>query len=73
MNGVYLVNRHELSEHQDKELQRFIDNNAHIMYFVDREKLPGTIYFFNKILGFYYVRGRSKTSMNEGKAATKIS
>ncbi|PAV69074.1 hypothetical protein WR25_21948 [Diploscapter pachys] len=40
VNGVYLVNRHELSEHQDKELQRFIDNNAHIMYFVDREKFP---------------------------------
>ncbi|ETN70181.1 hypothetical protein NECAME_05002 [Necator americanus] len=37
VNGCDLLNRHELSSTQDRELQRYIDNNAHILYFKDRE------------------------------------
>lgn len=39
INGVELLNRHEISSTQDRELQRFIDNNAHILQVQDR-KLP---------------------------------
>ncbi|RCN36926.1 hypothetical protein ANCCAN_17189 [Ancylostoma caninum] len=37
VNGCDLLNRHELSRTQDRELQRYIDNNAHILYYKDRE------------------------------------
>ncbi|EYC20022.1 hypothetical protein Y032_0023g829 [Ancylostoma ceylanicum] len=37
VNGCDLLNRHELSSTQDRELQRYIDNNAHILYYKDRE------------------------------------
>ncbi|CAI5453927.1 unnamed protein product [Caenorhabditis angaria] len=37
INGVELVNRHELSNTQDKVLQRFIDANSHILQWKDRE------------------------------------
>ncbi|CAI2357341.1 unnamed protein product [Caenorhabditis sp. 36 PRJEB53466] len=40
INGVELINRHELSSTQDKELQRFIDNNAHIIQWQERELPP---------------------------------
>lgn len=39
VNGVELVNRHELSSTQDRELQRFIDNNAHILQWKEKEPL----------------------------------
>ncbi|KAJ1348643.1 hypothetical protein KIN20_003993 [Parelaphostrongylus tenuis] len=37
INGCDLVNRHELSSSQDRELQRYIDNNRHILIYKDRE------------------------------------
>lgn len=40
INGVELLNRHELSSTQDRELQRFIDNNAHILQIQEREVPP---------------------------------
>uniref|UniRef100_A0A8R1HPK1 Uncharacterized protein n=1 Tax=Caenorhabditis japonica TaxID=281687 RepID=A0A8R1HPK1_CAEJA len=40
INGVELLNRHELSSTQDRELQRFIDSNAHIVQWQERELPP---------------------------------
>uniref|UniRef100_A0A0K0DQ84 Doublecortin domain-containing protein n=1 Tax=Angiostrongylus cantonensis TaxID=6313 RepID=A0A0K0DQ84_ANGCA len=37
VNGCDLLNRHELSSKQDRELQRYIDNNRHILVYKDRE------------------------------------
>ncbi|CAI4233230.1 unnamed protein product [Auanema sp. JU1783] len=39
VGGVDLVNRHQLSNYQDKELQRFIDANNHLIHWVDEEKI----------------------------------
>lgn len=38
MNGVDLVNRDELSQSQQRELQRYIDANAHLLGFLDKER-----------------------------------
>jgi hypothetical protein len=38
VNGVDLVNRAELSSSQNVQLQRFIDNNSHLLGFFDRPK-----------------------------------
>jgi hypothetical protein len=38
VNGVDLVNREELSNSQQRELQRYIDANAHLLGFLDKEK-----------------------------------
>jgi hypothetical protein len=38
VNGVDLVNREQLSKSQNRELQRFIDNNSHLLGFYDRPK-----------------------------------
>lgn len=38
MNGVDLVNEDELSPSQHRELQRYIDANAHLLGFLDKEK-----------------------------------
>jgi hypothetical protein len=38
VNGVDLVNRDELSVSQQRELQRYIDANAHLLGFLDKEK-----------------------------------
>lgn len=50
MNGVDLVNRDELSASQQRELQRYIDANAHLLGFLDKEREekdatdPGGVY-----------------------------
>lgn len=41
VNGCDLLNRHELSPTQDRELQRYIDSNAHILQYKDRDAGPG--------------------------------
>lgn len=38
VNGCDLVNRDELSASQNRELQRYIDANAHLLGFLDKEK-----------------------------------
>ncbi|VDL74781.1 unnamed protein product [Nippostrongylus brasiliensis] len=38
VNGCDLLNRHELSSTQDRELQRYIDNNAHILQMKSRDQ-----------------------------------
>lgn len=38
VNGVDLVNRAQLSNSQNRELQRFIDNNSHLLGFYDRAR-----------------------------------
>lgn len=38
VNGVDLVNQEELSASQQRELQRYIDANAHLLGFMDKEK-----------------------------------
>uniref|UniRef100_A0A914NDW5 Uncharacterized protein n=1 Tax=Meloidogyne incognita TaxID=6306 RepID=A0A914NDW5_MELIC len=38
VNGVDLVNEDELSPSQHRELQRYIDANAHLLGFLDKEK-----------------------------------
>lgn len=38
INGVDLLNEEELSNSQQKELQRYIDANAHLLGFLDKEK-----------------------------------
>uniref|UniRef100_A0A0R3PAS8 LAM_G_DOMAIN domain-containing protein n=1 Tax=Angiostrongylus costaricensis TaxID=334426 RepID=A0A0R3PAS8_ANGCS len=48
INGCDLLNRHELSSTQDRELQRYIDNNRHVLIYKDHEltsfsfKLPNS-------------------------------
>ncbi|CAD6188892.1 unnamed protein product [Caenorhabditis auriculariae] len=39
VNGVALINRHEISSTQEKELQRFIDNHSHILQWKDPEPI----------------------------------
>lgn len=38
VNGVDLLNRKDLSQSQNRELQRYIDENAHLLGFLDKEK-----------------------------------
>jgi hypothetical protein len=38
VNGVDLVNRDELSQSQQRELQRYIDANAHLLGYLDKER-----------------------------------
>uniref|UniRef100_A0A914GTX7 F-box domain-containing protein n=1 Tax=Globodera rostochiensis TaxID=31243 RepID=A0A914GTX7_GLORO len=38
VNGVDLLNRDELSASQNRELQRYIDANAHLLGFLDKDK-----------------------------------
>uniref|UniRef100_A0A915D941 Uncharacterized protein n=1 Tax=Ditylenchus dipsaci TaxID=166011 RepID=A0A915D941_9BILA len=38
VNGVDLLNRKDLSNSQNRELQRYIDENAHLLGFLDKEK-----------------------------------
>lgn len=38
VNGCDLVNRTELSISQNRELQRYIDANAHLLGFLDKPK-----------------------------------
>ncbi|KAI3418827.1 hypothetical protein GPALN_007927 [Globodera pallida] len=38
VNGVDLLNRDELSVSQNRELQRYIDANAHLLGFLDKDK-----------------------------------
>ena len=38
VNGCDLLNRDQLSESQNRELQRYIDENSHLLGFLDKEK-----------------------------------
>lgn len=38
VNGVDLVNRAQLSTSQNRELQRYIDNHAHLLGLYDKSK-----------------------------------
>lgn len=54
MNGCDLLNRNQLSQSQNRELQRYIDENAHLLSFLDKEKgenfnkIPKNFIFFDE-------------------------